>query len=193
MYKDIHLNGKYCSLVPLALEHTDELIQVVKDGELWRLWFTFIPAPNEMKSDILKRLQWKEQGTMIPFTVYCNQTLKPVGMTSFLNIDVKNKRMEIGGTWYRAAAQKTAINTESKLMLLTYAFETLKSNAVEFRTHAINHSSRKSIERLGAKLDGVLRNHMIMPNGTLRDTCVYSIVAGEWLTVKSNLEYLLDR
>jgi len=118
---------------------------------------------------------------------------KAIGMTNYLNIDAANRRVEIGGTWYRASAQRTGVNTECKYLLLRHAFETLDCNAVEFRTHYINQRSRQAIERLGAKLDGILRAHMIMPNGTLRDTCVYSIIAPEWPTVKAHLDWLMAR
>ena len=105
-------------------------------------------------------------------------------------MDKENRRVEIGGTWYRKSAQRTGINTECKLLLLTYAFESMNCIAVEFRTHALNHQSRQGIERLGAKLDGVLRNNMIMPDGTLRDTYVYSIIVSEWPTIKTHLTFL---
>lgn len=168
-------------------------MEAVSDGELWRLWYTLVPSPKAMAKEIDKRLQLKHEQRMIPFTVICKQTAAPVGMTTFLNLEPDNKRLEIGGTWYRASVQKTAINTECKSMLLAHAFETLRSNAVEFRTHVLNRRSRQSIERLGAKLDGILRHHMILPNGTLRDTCVYSILLSEWQTVKANLFHLLHR
>jgi RimJ/RimL family protein N-acetyltransferase len=116
-----------------------------------------------------------------------------VGMTTYMNVDAVNRRVEIGSTWYRRRVQRTPINTESKRLLLGHAFETLDCIAVEFRTHFFNHQSRRAIERLGAKLDGVLRCHQRAPNGTLRDTCVYSIVASEWPTVRAHLEYQLAK
>ena len=128
-----------------------------------------------------------------PFTVIEKASGQPVGMTTYMNIDPRNQRVEIGSTWYRRAVQRTGINTECKLMLLRRAFETLDCIAVEFRTHFFNHQSRRAIERLGAKLDGVLRSHARATNGTLRDTCVYSIIASEWPTVKANLEFQLER
>ena len=114
-------------------------------------------------------------------------------MTNYLNLDAANRRVEIGGTWYRKSVQRSALNTESKYLLLTHAFETLDCIAVEFRTHFFNHQSRRGIERLGAKLDGILRSHQITPNGTLRDTCVYSILAAEWPTAKAHLAWQLAR
>ena len=130
---------------------------------------------------------------MLPFAVIDNASGKAVGMTTYMNIDAPQRRVEIGSTWYRRSVQRTEINSQCKLMLLAHAFETLDCIAVEFRTHFFNHQSRKGIERLGAKLDGILRNHMVMPNGTMRDTCVYSIIAPEWPTVKAHLTYQLSR
>ena len=143
-----------------------------------------------MKENIDTRLTMQNAGTMLPFSVIDNRTNKIVGMTTYLNIDKTHRRVEIGGTWYRKSVQQTGVNTECKLLLLTHAFETMNCIAVEFRTHAFNLQSRRAIERLGAKLDGILRNHMIMPNGTLRDTYVYSIIASEWPTVKAHLQAL---
>ncbi|TAL62281.1 MAG: N-acetyltransferase [Legionella sp.] len=186
----IILKGEFCSLVPLTLDHHDELVESAHDGELWRLWYTFVPKPELMKEQIRIRLQMQAEGSMIPFAVIANDTGKAIGTTNFMNIDSTNRRIEIGGTWYRKSSQRTAINTECKQLLLTHAFEIMDCIAVEFRTHAFNQPSRSGIERLGAKLDGILRNHMIMPNGTLRDTYVYSIIASEWPAVKTHLEFL---
>lgn len=193
LFEPITLRGNDCILVPLSYEHHDDLANAVNDGELWRLWYTFVPEPQQMKENITLRLTMQADGSMIPFTVIDSRTDKPIGMTTFLNIDKTNRRVEIGGTWYAKSAQRTAINTECKLLLLTHAFETMNCIAVEFRTHAFNHQSRQGIERIGAKLDGVLRNHMIMPNGTLRDTYVYSIILSEWPTVKAHLEFLKNK
>ena len=187
------LRGDVCTLVPLSHANHDDLVEAAKDGELWRLWYTFVPEPQQMKDNIDTRLTMQADGNMLAFAVIDNQSEKAVGMTTYLNIDRPNRRVEIGGTWYRKSAQRTALNTECKLLLLTHAFEEMNCIAVEFRTHAFNQKSRQGIERLGAKLDGILRNHMIMPNGTLRDTYVYSIIASEWPTVKAHLEYLKEK
>lgn len=187
----VTLGGSRVVLAPLAHEHRDALAEAVRDGELWKLWYTLIPTPEEMRADIERRLALRSKGAAMPFAVIDRATGKPAGVTSYLNLDAPNRRLEIGGTWYRASLQRTAINTECKLLLLTHAFEAKHCIAVEFRTHVVNHQSRRGIERLGAKFDGVLRNHMIMPNGTLRDTCVYSIIASEWPTVKAHLGWLL--
>jgi RimJ/RimL family protein N-acetyltransferase len=186
------LKGRYARLVPLSYHHHDALCDAVRDGELWKLWYTAIPAPEEMKPEIERRLKLQAEGRMLPFTVL-DADGRIVGMTTYMNVDAPNRRLEIGSTWYRAAVQRTALNTECKLLLLTHAFETLDCIAVEFRTHVLNNQSRRGIERLGAKFDGLLRNHAIMPNGTLRDTAVYSIIAGEWPMVKSHLDWQLSK
>jgi RimJ/RimL family protein N-acetyltransferase len=184
------LVGRHAILEPLSHHHHDALVEAVKDGELWRLWYTVVPEPAAMKAEIDRRLGLQAKETMLPFAVLDPATGKAVGMTTYMNVDNLNRRVEIGGTWYRRSMQRTAVNTECKLLLLTRAFESMNCIAVEFRTHFFNHKSRRAIERLGAKLDGVLRSHQIMPNGTLRDTCVYSIIASEWPTVKMHLSFM---
>jgi len=191
--RSVTLTGRHASLVPLTQNHHDDLVESLRDGDLWKLWYTFIPEPEKMQLDIETRLQLQQKGSMIPFAVINAITGKSVGITTFMNIDADNRRLEIGATWYRASVQRTAINTECKLMLLNYAFEELDCIAVEFRTSFFNHQSRRGIERLGAKLDGILRNHRIMPNGTLRDMCVYSIIQGEWPSVKAHLMWQLEK
>jgi RimJ/RimL family protein N-acetyltransferase len=186
------LVGRCVSLMPLALEHEAGLSAAVRDGELWRLWYTLAPQPDGMRAEIERRLGLQAQGTMLPFTV-ADGAGEIVGMTTYMNVDAVNRRVEIGSTWYAARVQRTGLNTEAKLLLLGHAFETLGCIAVEFRTHWMNQQSRRAIERLGAKLDGVLRNHSIQPNGTLRDTCVYSVIASEWLAVKAHLEWQMAR
>jgi len=188
----VTLTGTYASLVPLSADHAPALADAARDGELWRLWYTTVPAPDAMTAEIGRRLSLLDAGAMLPFTVL-DAAGTPVGMTTFMNVDAVNDRVEIGSTWYAARVQRTALNTECKLMLLTHAFETLRCIAVELRTHIMNAQSRRAIERLGAKLDGVLRNHMRMPNGTLRDTVVYSIIESEWPTVRANLQWQLER
>jgi len=132
-------------------------------------------------------------GSMLPFAVRDLASGELVGMTTYMNVDAANRRVEIGSTWYAKRVQRSALNTECKLMLLRHAFEQLECFAVELRTHFMNRQSRNAIERLGAKLDGVLRNHMLMPNGSMRDTAVYSITAAEWPAVRANLEWQLAR
>jgi len=145
-----------------------------------------------MKAEIERRLALQADGCMLPFTVL-NANGKPVGMTTYMNVDAPNRRVEIGSTWYAKSAQRTPLNTECKLLLLTHAFETLDCIAVEFRTHVLNAQSRKAIERLGAKLDGILRRHVILPGGTIRDTAVYSITAAEWPMVRAHLNWQLEK
>jgi RimJ/RimL family protein N-acetyltransferase len=192
-FEPITLSGQYVELVPLSRKHSSALAESVRDGELWRLWYTSIPSPEEMAAEIDRRLSLQAAGNMLPFTVLDGSGGEPVGMTTYLNIDTAAPRLEIGATWYAARVQRTLLNTEAKLLLLTHAFEQLGCLAVEFRTHSMNHASRRAIERLGANLDGVLRHHMRMRNGTLRDTCVYSITAPEWPTVRAHLNWLLEK
>ena len=191
--ESVTLSGATARLEPLEQRHRGDLTEAVQDGELWRLWYTSIPAPEKMEAEIARRRNLQAAGSMLPFAAVDTATGKAVGMTTFMNVDAVNKRVEIGSTWYRRSVQRTPINTQCKLLLLTHAFETLGCIAVEFRTHFFNHQSRRGIERLGAKLDGILRSHQIASDGTLRDTCVYSIIASEWPTVKSHLNWQLSR
>jgi N-acetyltransferase len=188
----VTLSGALARLEPLELTHTAQAQEAVQDGEIWRHWYTPIPAPERVEDEIRRRLRLQEQGSMLPFAVF-DSAARFIGMTTFMNIDAANRRLEIGSTWYRTSAQRTGINTDAKRLLLGYAFEQLNCIAVEFRTHWFNQQSRAAIERLGAKLDGVLRNHQVAPDGSLRDTVVYSIVASEWAAVKNHLNYQLQR
>ena len=188
----VTLKGTHATLEPLTREHNDALIEAAQDGELWKLWYTSVPAPDKMAANVDFRLNWQEQGGMVPFVVRNNATGKVVGATSYCNVVPANRRLEIGYTWYAKSAQRSAINTECKLMLLRHAFEKLNCAGVEFRTHWVNQQSRSAIERLGAKLDGVLRSHQIMADGSLRDTCVYSIIAHEWPAIRNHLTFKLE-
>jgi RimJ/RimL family protein N-acetyltransferase len=189
----VTLVGAHARLEPLDARHSIELIEAVKDGELWRLWYTSVPPPDTMRDEIDRRLALAAAGSMLPFAVVDCLTSKAIGMTTYMNADAVHRRLEIGATWYRKSAQRSAINTECKMLLLTHAFQTLGCIAVELRTHFFNHQSRRGIERLGAKLDGILRSHQLASDGTLRDTCVYSIIASEWPTVKSHLSWQLNK
>ena len=186
----VTLRGGHVTLEPLAAEHAEALRQASRDGELWKLWYTAIPSPEGMDDEIQRRLGLQASGSMLPFTVR-DAAGKAVGMTTFMNIDATNQRVEIGSTWTATSAQRGPLNTECKLLLLAHAFDALACIAVEFRTHFFNQQSRLAIERLGAKLDGVLRSHQRASNGTLRDTCVYSIVESEWPAVKAHLRWQL--
>ncbi len=189
----VTLSGEHVQLVPLSIDHRDGLITAVRDGQLWQLWYTSAPAPENMAAEIERRLALQQAGSMLPFTVIDRLTGEIAGMTTYMNVDAVNGRVEIGSTWYARRVQRTALNTEAKLLLLAHAFDTLACIAVEFRTHFMNQQSRRAIERLGAKLDGILRNHTISPNGTLRDTCVYSILVSEWPTVRAHLQWQLQK
>ena len=188
----VSLRGAYARLEPLSQDQCDGLTEAVKDGELWKLWYTFVPAPEDMRKEIDRRLGLQASGSMLPFTVF-DADGKIAGMTTYMNVDATNRRVEIGSTWYAKRVQRTPLNTQCKLLLLAHAFEAINCIAVEFRTHFFNQQSRRGIERLGAKLDGILRSHQVAPNGTLRDTCVYSIIAGEWPTVKAHLGFQLAK
>jgi RimJ/RimL family protein N-acetyltransferase len=187
------LKGQHVELVPLSLDHTDAQIAAVQDGDIWKLWYTSAPHPEKMLEEIERRLALQAAGLMLPFTVIDPATGQVAGMTTYMNVDATNRRVEIGSTWYAKSVQRSGLNTEAKLLLLAHAFDTLDCIAVEFRTHFMNHQSRRAIERLGAKLDGILRSHQIAANGTLRDTCVYSIIAPEWPTVRAHLKWLLEK
>jgi RimJ/RimL family protein N-acetyltransferase len=185
------LVGRDVALLPLSHEHHDELADATRDGELWKLWYTVVPSPEEMRSEIERRLGLFAAGSMVPFTVIADG--RAIGMTTFMNIDATNRRVEIGSTWYAKRFQRTAINTEAKRLLLAWAFETLDCVAVEFRTSSFNHASRRAIERLGARQDGILRSHGRHRDGSIRDTVVFSILATEWPAVRTHLDFQLHR
>jgi RimJ/RimL family protein N-acetyltransferase len=188
----VTLRGAGVTLEPLSHAHHDDLVAAVSEGDAWRQWTSSIPAPEGVGTEIGRRLALRERGAMLPFAVL-DAGGRAVGMTSFMDIDAENRRVEIGYTFYRPSVRRSGINTEAKRLLLTHAFEDLDAIAVEFRTHYLNQASRRAIERLGAKLDGVLRNHRLGPEGTIRDSCSYSIIASEWPTVKVHLAHLQDR
>ncbi|MDB5619229.1 GNAT family protein [Tardiphaga sp.] len=185
----VTLKGAHARLEPLSPAHVDGLIEAI--GDLSNIWYTAIPTADKMPAEIQRRLALQAAGSMLPFTVF-DAGGKIAGMTTYMNVDAANRRVEIGSTWYAKRVQRTALNTQCKLLLLQHAFERLDCIAVEFRTHFFNHQSRRGIERLGAKYDGIIRNHQIAPNGTLRDTVVYSILPGEWPTVKAHLTYQMN-
>ncbi len=186
------LRGQLVTLEPLAPEHHDGLVDAVEDGQLWSLWYTAIPRPEGMAAEIDRRLELQQRGSMIPFTARNTRSGEIIGMTTFMNIDASTPRVEIGSTWNAASAQRSGTNPESKLLLLSHAFETWDCPAVEFRTDFNNHQSRAAIARLGAKQDGVLRAHLRAP-GYLRDTVVFSITQPEWAGVRLGLEQRVAR
>ena len=182
----IKLEGELVTLYPLDMSHVEPLKAAVTDGELWKLWFANVPSPQRMQSYVNSAIDEAEKGNAA-FVVCLNKTGRIVGTTRFYNVDEVNKRPMLGYTWYAKSVCKTGVNTESKLLLLQYAFEQKNAIAVEFRTHYFNQLSRAAIERLGARQDGILRSHQRMPDGSIRDTVVYSILQHEWPAVKSNL------
>ncbi|MGJ0205155.1 GNAT family N-acetyltransferase [Leucobacter sp. gxy201] len=186
------LAGRLVTLEPLRLEHLEGLSAAALDGEIWRNPYTNIPAPEGMEAEIERRLELQRQGSMIPFTARRTDTGSVIGMTTFMNIDAAAPRVEIGSTWNGASAHGSGTNAESKLLLLTQAFDVWGCLAVEFRTDFLNHQSRAAIARLGAHQDGVLRAHMRRP-GYVRDTVVFSITEHDWPGVRLGLEHRVAR
>jgi RimJ/RimL family protein N-acetyltransferase len=189
----VTLKGEVATLEPLAREHAAALAEAAKDGDLWRLWYTSVAPPERMHEYVAAALDMRERQDAMPFAVRDNASGDVVGCTRYFNVDTANRRVEIGHTWYAKRVQRTPLNTECKLLLLTHAFETLRCIAVEFRTHWFNHASRAAIARLGAKQDGVLRNHAITADGIKRDTVVFSIIDSEWPAVRHHLRFQLDK
>ena len=187
----VSLNGPHARLEPLSQDQCDGLTEAVKDGELWKLWYTCVPRAEDMRKEIDRRLGLQASGAMLPWTVF-DADGKIAGMTTYMNVDAANRRVEIGSTWYAKRVQRSAVNTQCKLLLLTMPSKSsIASRSNSARIFSIM-PSRRGIERLGAKQDGILRNHQIAPNGTLRDTVVYSIIASEWPTVKAHLTFQLN-
>lgn len=192
-FTSFELIGKHVQLIPLELAHAEELIEAASDGLLWNLWYTSVPTANLMEHYIELALKAKDQNLAYPFSVVDKKTDTLIGSTRFCNADAQNRRLEIGYTWYAQSFQKTIVNTECKFLMLQYAFEYLDCIAVEFRTHFHNFNSREAILRLGAKQDGILRNHSLDKTGHLRDTVVFSIIDQEWPTVKKSLLHRLQK
>jgi RimJ/RimL family protein N-acetyltransferase len=189
----VTLKGAHATLEPLTREHQSALGKASDDGEIWRLWYTSVAPPAKMDAYIATALDMRERLGAMPFVVRENASGDIVGCTRYFNVDAANRRLEIGHTWYAKRVQRSAVNTECKLLLLGHAFEKLRCIAVEFRTHWFNHASRTAIARLGAKQDGVLRNHQIAPDGSYRDTVVFSIIESEWPAVRQHLKFQLER
>ena len=191
MLEQISLNGKYIRLEPLSKKHKDGLIKVIEDGKLWELFVTIIPTIENIKEFIDKAIEKHQTGNGLTFIIINKNDNNIVGSTSFMNANLDHKKIEIGYTFLAKSIQKTFINTETKLLMLTYAFETLKLNRVELLADFFNHNSQNAITRLGAKKEGILRNHMIMPNGRVRDSVVFSIINNEWVGIKEHLNFKL--
>ena len=189
--QSVTLENAFVRLEPLSPDHTADL--AVASVGLEHAWYTSVPSGDAVAADVEQRLAWQGEGHMNAWAVRRLETDRIVGETTFCNIDQANRHVEIGHTWLGLGAQRTAVNTAAKLLLLTHAFEVCDAIAVEFRTHWHNRQSREAIARLGAKQDGVLRNHRLGPDGTLRDTVVFSILPAEWPAVKLGLEERLRR
>jgi N-acetyltransferase len=189
----VTLRGEHVSLEPLQREHAGELRAAAADGKLWQLWYTSVPLPEKTESYIEQALAMQAQGIALPFVVRALASGEIVGSTRYCHADAGHRRLEIGYTWYAERVQRSAVNSEAKLLLLRHAFEALDCIAVEFRTNWFNQRSREAIARLGARQDGVLRSHQRMPDGSLRDTVVFSIVAAEWPAVRRHLIHKLQR
>ncbi len=187
------LTGDDVILEPLAPAHAGELAEACGDGALWRLWFTFVPHPGGVEDYIAEALARRDATGEMPFAVRDQASDRVIGSTRYCHVDEANRRLEVGYTWYAQRFQRTAVNSQCKLLLLQHAFEALGSIAVEFRTHWHNHASRAAIARLGAKQDGVLRNHQKTAEGVYRDTVVFSIIDLEWPAVKQALQFRLAR
>lgn len=187
----VHLTGdRWVRLEPLTPEHAPEIVAATADVR--PLWFTSAPTPETTQEWMDGRLAVQHPDTGLTFVV---RTLdgRLVGSSSYCHVDAPNRRLEIGYTWYRQDVRRSGVNTECKLLMLGHAFEQLGCVAVEFRTHFFNSTSRAAIERLGAKRDGILRSHQLLPDGSRRDTVVYSILDAEWPSVRNNLRFRLDR
>lgn len=190
---EVVLETDNVQLVPLKQAHRKGLLDAAADGNLWELWFTSVPSEATIDAYLNKALADYENDTALPFAVIDKRVNTIIGTTRFANVVSEHRRVEIGYTWYAKSYQKTYVNSECKFLLLSYAFEELKAIAVEFRTNWYNFPSRNAIARLGAKQDGVLRNHQLMPDGSYRDTVVFSIVESEWKTCKKALRYKIDQ
>ena len=192
-FQETVLEGQYVTLIPLCHDHKEALIEAASDGGLWELWYTSVPSPNNIEEYISFALSENESDRALAFVVIDNVTKKIIGSTRYTNAKPMHRRLEIGYTWYAQRFQRTAVNTECKLLLLAHAFDQLQAIAVEFRTHWHYQASRRAIARLGAKQDGVLRNHQIGADGIYRDTVVFSIIESEWPAVRKSLTFRLER
>lgn len=189
----VTLEGRHVRLEPLTQDHAGGLRRAAADGELWKLWYTAVPAPDAVDAYVDAAQAMQAAGTALPFAVRSKASGEIVGCTRYCHADAANRRVEIGYTWYAAGVQRSAVNTECKWLLLRHAFETLRCIRVEFCTHWLNQRSRAAIERLGAKQDGVLRNHRVLPDGSYRDTVVFSIIESEWPAVNTHLAFKLEQ
>lgn len=186
------LSGQHVTLRPMVRADRDAIVAAASDGKLWDLFYTVVPSPDTIDAYLDRAEREQGWGRVMPFVVIDNVTGKVVGCTRYMRMNAPHRRLEIGTTFYAASVQRSPINTEAKLLLLTHAFEAMGCVCVQFRTDHFNHASQRAIERLGAKRDGLIRNHQIL-DGRVRDTVVYSIIANEWDGVKRNLVFKLSR
>lgn len=191
--KPVTLSTDKLTLRPLSIDDVPALAAAASDGALWEKKTTTVPRPEGFAAYVENALALQEKGLALPFATVVRDGDRVVGSTRYMNIDAANHRVEIGTTWIARSWQRTFVNSHAKFLMLRHAFETLGCNAVELRTHRLNDQSRAAIERLGAKLDGVLRQHMIMPDGSVRDTAVYSILRDEWPVIRDRIESNLSR
>jgi RimJ/RimL family protein N-acetyltransferase len=187
------LTGRLVRLEPLAHAHLPGLIEAAEDGRMWDRWYTSVPTPERMAAEVDRRLALLAEGAMVPFTTVRVSDDRVLGMTTFCDIEPAVPRVEIGHTWNRASAHGTGTNPESKLLLMTHAFETWRVEAVKFLTHRMNLQSRAAIERLGAELEGILRADKLDRDGRVRDTAIYSALARDWPMVRAGLEARVRR
>jgi RimJ/RimL family protein N-acetyltransferase len=189
----VTLSGAHVVLEPMSLAHVPALVRVGLDPELWRWIPTMVANAEDMRAYVDKALDEQRRGVSLPFVIVANPRSEVVGSTRYGNIDLSNRRLEIGWTWVTASHQRTAVNTEAKLLLLTHAFERLGVHRVELKTDALNRKSRAAIARLGAVEEGVFRKHIVTASGRVRDTVYYSIIDTEWPGVKARLQASLPQ
>lgn len=189
----VTLEGAHVRLVPLTLEHLPALAEIAFDPELWRWTGSRVESPDDLRAYVEEALQMQARGAALPFATTLRDSGQVVGSTRFGNIELQHKRVEIGWTWIARPWQRSAVNTEAKYLMLRHAFEALDCNRVELKTDVLNERSRAAILRLGAKQEGILRQHMIAPGGRVRDTVYFSIVREEWPAVKAELERKMGR
>ncbi|MEM8847746.1 MAG: GNAT family protein [Bacteroidota bacterium] len=189
----VELEGNLVKLLPLTESYNSEILDAASDGNLWEIWYTSVPSKDSLDAYVDFALQQESEGLALPFVVIEKASGQVVGSTRYCSVDAHNRRVEIGYTWYAQRVQRTGINTECKHLLLQHAFETLDAIAVEFKTNFFNFPSRNAILRLGAKQDGIIRNHRIDKMGNIRDTVLFSILNSEWPVVKTSLEYKMNK
>ena len=189
----VTLEGLGVRLEPLTVEHVDALAAAVSDGELWRLWYTWVPEASKVRDYVEQALAGQKEGHMLPWAVRELESGAIVGSTRYHDVIADVDRVEIGYTWYAKSWQRSHVNTACKLLLLGHAFDTVGCKVVGLRTDNFNFTSQRAIEALGAKKDGAIRHHRVRPDGSARDTVIYSILVTEWPDVKKNLQYRLAR